>query len=70
MTALIAAPKAAELPGRRNAAAAGARGPMPQQTASGSHGGQQIHPQKFIRLVGSHQSKAADVAQSMQRTAA
>ena len=71
MTTLIVAVKAAELAAKRNAAAAGVRGPMPQQAASGSHG-YAIYPQKFVRLVGCHQSKAAkcDVLQPMQRTAA
>jgi len=71
MPTLIVAAKAAELAAKRNAAAAGMRGPMPQQAASSSHG-YEIYPQKFVRLVGCHQSKAAkcDVLQPMQRTAA
>jgi hypothetical protein len=69
MTTLIVAANAAELAAKRNAAAAGVRGPMPQQAASGSHG---YEMQKFVRLVGCHQSKATkcDVLQPMQRTAA
>jgi len=71
MTTLIVAAKAAELAAKRSAAGAGVRGPMPQQAAYGSHG-YEIYPQKFVRLVGCHQSKAAkcDVLQPMQRTAA
>ena len=31
----------------------GAQGPMSQQDAAGSHG-HEMHPQKFVRLVGCH----------------
>jgi hypothetical protein len=33
----------------------GAQGPMSQQDAVGSHG-HEMHPQKFVRLVGCHDS--------------
>jgi hypothetical protein len=36
----------------------GAPGPMPQQDADGSHG-HEMHPQKFVQLVGCHDSNAA-----------
>lgn len=36
----------------------GAPGPMPQQDAVGSHG-HEMHPQKFVQLVGCHDSNAA-----------
>jgi hypothetical protein len=35
-----------------------AQGPMPQQSAFGAHG-YDIHPQKFVRLVGCRQPNAA-----------
>jgi hypothetical protein len=34
-----------------------AQGPMSQQDAAGSHG-REMHPQKFVRLVGCHESNA------------
>jgi len=72
--------KPAEFPGERAAAADGgipgqvpgpAQGPMSQQSAFGSHG-YDIHPQKFVRLVGCHQSNATkyDARPPLQRTAA
>jgi hypothetical protein len=36
----------------------GAQGPMSQQNAVGSHG-HEMYPQKFVRLVGCHDSNAA-----------
>ena len=39
--------------GKVEAANCGARGPMSQQDAAGSHG-HEMHPQKFVRLVGCH----------------
>jgi hypothetical protein len=47
------------------------QGPMSQQSAFGSHG-YDIHPQKFVRLVGCHPSNAAkcDATRPLQRTAA
>jgi hypothetical protein len=36
----------------------GAPGPMPQQDAAGSHG-HEMHPQKFVQLVGCHDLNAA-----------
>jgi hypothetical protein len=69
-----AAARPAEFPDKPQAAAYGSiqvrvqcqvqgpvQGPMSQQSASGSHG-YDIHPQKFVRLVGCHQP--------LQRTAA
>jgi hypothetical protein len=35
----------------------GAQGPMSQQDAAGSHG-HEMHPQKFVRLVGCHDLNA------------
>ena len=35
----------------------GAQGPMSQQDAGGSHG-REMHPQKFVRLVGCHETNA------------
>jgi hypothetical protein len=35
----------------------GAQGPMSQQDAAGSHG-HEMHPQKFVQLVGCHESNA------------
>jgi hypothetical protein len=35
----------------------GAQGPMSQQDAEGSHG-HEMHPQKFVRLVGCHDLNA------------
>jgi len=35
----------------------GAQGPMPQQDAAGCHG-HEMHPQKFVRLVGCHDLNA------------
>lgn len=34
------------------------QGPMSQQDAADSHG-HEMHPQKFVRLIGCHQSNAA-----------
>jgi hypothetical protein len=62
----------AKFPGERARAADGSvQGPMSQQSALGSHG-YDIHPQKFVRLVGCHQSNAAkyDAAQPLHRSAA
>lgn len=36
-------------------------GPMPQQDAADSHG-HEMHPQGFVRLVGCHDSTAAETA--------
>ena len=36
----------------------GTQRPMSQQDAAGSHG-HEMHPQKFVRLVGCHESNAA-----------
>jgi hypothetical protein len=36
----------------------GAPGPMPQQNAGDCHG-HEMHPQKFVRLIGCHDSAAA-----------
>jgi hypothetical protein len=48
----------AELPQARVATADyGAQGPMPQQDAAGCHG-HEMHPQKFVRLVGCHDLSA------------
>jgi hypothetical protein len=69
-----------DFPGKREAAAdsrvqgpvqEAVQGPMSQQSAFGSHG-YDIHPQKFVRLVGCHQSDAAkyDAARPLRRTAA
>jgi hypothetical protein len=73
-----------DFPGKREAAAdsrvqepvqvavqGAVQGPMSQQSAFGSHG-YDIHPQKFVRLVGCHQSDAAkyDAARPLRRTAA
>jgi hypothetical protein len=50
---------AAEFPQKRDGIAdGGAQGPMSQQDASGSHG-YEMHPQKFVRLVGCHDLNAA-----------
>ena len=35
----------------------GAQGPMPQQDTAGSHG-HEMHPQKFVQLVGCHDLEA------------
>jgi hypothetical protein len=49
----------AELPQKQvEAADCGAQGPMPQQDAAGCHG-HEMHPQKFVRLVGCHDLTAA-----------
>jgi hypothetical protein len=48
----------AEFPPKRDVIAdCGAPGPMPQQDAVGSHG-HEMHPQKFVQLVGCHDSAA------------
>ena len=48
----------AELPQERVAPAdCGAQGPMPQQDAAEAHG-HEMHPQKFVRLVGCHDLNA------------
>ena len=39
-------------------AGGGAQGPMSQQDAADCHG-HDMHPQKFVRLVGCHESNAA-----------
>jgi hypothetical protein len=36
----------------------GAQGPMSQQNAADCHG-HDVHPQKFVRLVGCHETNAA-----------
>lgn len=49
---------AAEFPQEKHAIAdGGALGPMAQQGAADSHG-HKMHPQKFVRLVGCHESNA------------
>ncbi len=49
----------AELQQKKNPIAEGAaQGPMPLQDAADSHG-HDMHPQKFVRLVGCHESNAA-----------
>jgi hypothetical protein len=48
---------AAEFPQERDATDCGAQGPMSQQDAVGSHG-HEMHPQKFVRLVGYHDPNA------------
>jgi hypothetical protein len=40
---------------KNGAADCGDHGPMPQQDSVGSH---QMHPQKFVQLVGCHEAKA------------
>jgi hypothetical protein len=48
----------AELPQNKvETADGGAQGPMPQQDVAGSHG-HEMHPQKFVRLVGCHDLNA------------
>jgi hypothetical protein len=48
----------AEFPQEKHAIAdGGALGPMSQQGAADSHG-HEMHPQKFVRLVGCHESNA------------
>jgi hypothetical protein len=49
----------ADLPQKRRDVIAdcGAQGPMSQQDAADSHG-HEMHPQKFVRLVGCHESNA------------
>jgi hypothetical protein len=48
----------AELPQNKvETADCGAQGPMPQQDVAGSHG-HEMHPQKFVRLVGCHDLSA------------
>jgi len=42
---------------RLETADSGAQGPMSQQDAAGSHG-HEMHPQKFVRLVGCHDLNA------------
>jgi hypothetical protein len=50
----------AELPQKKDPIAdAGAHGPMSQQDASDRHG-HDMHPQKFVRLVGCHESGRRD----------
>jgi hypothetical protein len=49
----------AEFPQERDGVAdGGAQGPMSQQDVAGSHG-YEMHPQKFVRLVGCHDLNAA-----------
>lgn len=45
----------AEFPPKKDVIADCGVGPMPQQDAAGSHG-HEMHPQKFVRLVGCHDS--------------
>jgi hypothetical protein len=47
----------AELPQKRVATADGNQGPMSQQDAAESHS-HEMHPQKFVRLVGCHDLSA------------
>jgi hypothetical protein len=59
MTASSMGAVPAEFPQKRDGAAdAGAQRPMSQQDAAGSHG-YEMHPQKFVRLVGCHDLNAA-----------
>ena len=56
-------PVPAELPQENDPFADGGaqradHGPMPQQDAADCHG-HEMHPQKFVRLVGCHESNAA-----------
>jgi hypothetical protein len=56
----------AELPQKRaETADCGAQGPMSQQDAAGSHG-HEMHPQKFVRLVGCHDLNAGKPAAAGQ----
>jgi hypothetical protein len=48
-------PMPAELPPNKGLVADCGVGPMPQQDAAGAHG-HEMHPQKFVRLVGCHDS--------------
>ena len=49
---------AAEFPQRKDGVAdGGVQGPMSQQDTLGSHG-YEMHPQKFVRLVGCHDLNA------------
>ena len=49
---------AARFPQKRDMVADwGAQGPMSQQDAMGGHG-REMHPQKFVQLVGCHDSNA------------
>jgi hypothetical protein len=58
MTASKMGSVAAEFPQKPDGAAdTGARGPMSQQDAAGSHG-HEMHLQKFVRLVGCHDLNA------------
>jgi hypothetical protein len=51
-------PVAAEFPQEKHVIAdGGAQGPMAQQGAADSHG-HEMHLQKFVRLVGCHESNA------------
>jgi hypothetical protein len=71
MTTLNKESKPADLADQRDIVADGyIQGPMSQQAALGSHG-YDIYPQTFVRLVGCHQSNAAqsDAARPL-RTAA
>jgi hypothetical protein len=53
-----AGPVSAGLPRKRNVIAdCGAQGPMPQQDSADCHG-HEMYPQKFVRLVGCHESNA------------
>ena len=54
---------AAEFPQKREVTDCGAQGPMSQQDAAGAQG-HEMHPQKFVRLVGYHDPDAGkhDVA--------
>jgi hypothetical protein len=64
--------KPAGFAGHRETSADGsAQGPMLRQSVFGSHG-YDIHPQKFVRLVGCHQSSAEkyEVARPLHQTAA
>jgi hypothetical protein len=56
MTASNMGSVAAEFPREADTIAnCGTQGPMSQQAAVGSHG-HEMHPQKFVRLVGCHDS--------------
>ena len=50
----------AEFPQERDVRDNGDHGPMSQQDAVGAHG-PEMHPQKFVRLVGCHESARREV---------
>ena len=57
MTTSNVGPAAVELPKRKEVIGGGAQGPMSQQGAADAHG-HEMHPQKFVRLVGCHETNA------------